>query len=47
MTQLSFLSRITSSSYSFQPRMERSSMISCFMDRARPLEQICSSSSML
>ena len=47
MTQLSFLSRITSSSYSFQPRMDRSSMISCFMDRARPLAQISSSSSML
>ena len=44
-TQLSALSRITSSSYSFQPAMERSIRISLIGLDARPNEAIFSNSS--
>ena len=47
MTQLSARSRMTSSSNSFQPSTERSSMISLFMLAARPTAEIFSRSSML
>jgi len=47
ITQLSALSRMTSSSNSFQPSTERSSMISLFMLASRPTAAIVSRSSML
>ena len=47
MTQLSFLSRMTSSSNSFQPSTLCSIMISLFMLAARPWAEMDSRSSML
>ena len=47
MTQLSFLSRTTSSSYSFQPRSDSSSMTSVVRLAARPCWAMRSRSSLL
>ena len=47
MTQLSFLSRITSVSYSFQPMSDSSTRISVTGDASRPFCAIASNSSRL